>query len=223
MRKQKVKAKENKVTEFLILSIFAFCILIAFLNIISIQPSVTDFSFYLLLAFVIVCIYKPLRMIFYYTTGKILKCFFSPIKLLLSKNRFAELTEIDEMSGIEFERYLKHLYERHGYRVKLTNKSRDYGADLIIKNKNKKYVVQAKCFTKKVGIRAVQEVIGAIKHYKADGGIVVTNRFYTTPAKNLAKSNGIELIDRNELEKLNNLSNRQYKFASAISFILNKS
>ncbi|MEL4026276.1 restriction endonuclease [Lysinibacillus endophyticus] len=223
MRKQKVKVKETKVTEFLILSIFAFCILIAMLNLLSVQPSVTDFSFYLLLAIVITCIYKPVRMFVYKILSKLFKPIFYFVKSFFTKNKLLELHEIDEMTGQEFERYLKQLYERHGYKVKLTKKSKDYGADLILKKGKKTFVVQAKCLNKKAGIRAVQEVAGAIKHYRADVGIVVTNQYYTTPAKNLAKSNGIQLINRDELDKMNSISRRQYKFSTAISFILNKS
>ena len=223
MRKQKVKVKETKVTEFLILSIFAFCLLIAMLNSLTLQPSVTDFSFYLLLAIVITCIYKPVRMFVYKIMSKLCKQICYYVKSIFIKDEIIELQQIDEMTGLEFERYLKHLYERHGYKVKLTKQSKDYGANLIIKKGKKSFVVQAKCFNKKVGIRAVQEVVGAIKHYRAYGGIVITNQDYTTPAKNLAKSNGIQLINRDELDKMNSMSGRQYKFSTALSFILNKS
>ncbi len=36
------------------------------------------------------------------------------------------------MNGQEFEIYLKSMFEKYGYIVKLTKQSRDYGADLIL-------------------------------------------------------------------------------------------
>jgi len=51
-------------------------------------------------------------------------------------------------------------------------------------------------------VKAVQEVVGALAMYKASEGIVVTNRFFTKPAENLAKANRIKLVDRHELAEL---------------------
>lgn len=48
-------------------------------------------------------------------------------------------------------------------------------------------------------LRAVQEVQGARAHYKATEAWVVTNSNFTQQAYELAKSNGVRLIDREEL------------------------
>jgi hypothetical protein len=42
-----------------------------------------------------------------------------------------DMSQIDSMSGEEFERLLKEVFECLGYDVKLTKKSHDFGADLI--------------------------------------------------------------------------------------------
>ena len=106
---------------------------------------------------------------------------------------------IDRMSGEEFEKFLKVYYESQGYRADLTPSTADYGADLVMKKDKRKIVVQAKRWSKTVGIESVQQVIGAIRHYGASKGIVVTNSTYTENAYNLANSNGVELIDRRQL------------------------
>ena len=57
----------------------------------------------------------------------------------------------------------------------------------------------------KVNLKAVQEVIGAVGHFEADIGIVITNNEFLNSAIKLAKSNDIELWDRAKLAKfLNN-------------------
>lgn len=53
------------------------------------------------------------------------------------------IKDIDKMNGYEFEEYLKALFKKLGYRPRVTKKSGDFGADLILVGKNK-IVVQAK-------------------------------------------------------------------------------
>lgn len=120
-------------------------------------------------------------------------------KLLLLS---ADISQIDIMEGYEFEEYLKALFFYLGYNVEATNKAKDYGADLIISSGNEKIVVQAKRYNKTVGIRSVQEVLGAKKHYNANDCIVVTNSTFSYEAETLAKENVVRLIDREELIEL---------------------
>lgn len=105
-------------------------------------------------------------------------------------------------TGTEFELYLKKLYIRLGYIVELTKTTGDQGADLILYKDGLKTVVQAKFYSSKVGNKAVQEVVGAIKFYDADYGIVVTNNLFTKSAIELAEVNNIELIDKSRLDEL---------------------
>lgn len=116
-------------------------------------------------------------------------------KILLQSNIY----DIDILSGEDFEKFLFYFYKKHGYRVKLTPKTHDFGADLVIKSHGKRVVVQAKRYKERVGIKAVQEVIGSMAYYKAKQGMVITNSYYTQSAYVLAKSNGITLIGRNAL------------------------
>lgn len=120
-------------------------------------------------------------------------------KLLLLS---ADISQIDIMEGYEFEEYLKTLFFFLGYNVESTSKAKDYGADLIITDGKERTVVQAKRYNKTVGIRSVQEVLGAKKHYGADQSIVVSNSTFTFEAETLAKENAVRLIDRAELIEL---------------------
>lgn len=89
-----------------------------------------------------------------------------------------------------------------GYKVSLTKKSGDFGADLILKRNGKITLVQAKRYKNKVGVGAIQEVVAAKAMYKADSLIVATNNFFTKAAWELAKANHVYLVDRNGLIKI---------------------
>ncbi len=110
------------------------------------------------------------------------------------------MKQIDEMSGVMFESLLFEYFKAIGYKGYLTPVEADYGADLVLKKDSIKYVVQAKRWKDdKVGVEAVQQVVGAIGYYSADKALVITSSLFTKNAKQLAKSNNVELWDRNKL------------------------
>jgi restriction system protein len=132
------------------------------------------------------------------------------------KQRLREsgIEEIDAMDGIQFEYYLKELYFSRGFAAEVTSASGDYGADLLLSKGGKKVVVQAKRHSKDVGIKAVQEVIGAKSYYSAHDAWVVSNRFYTKAAKELAQKSKVTLVDREQLIDLILLINPSIKTQS---------
>lgn len=63
--------------------------------------------------------------------------------------------------------------------------------------------MQAKRYSEKVSLSAVQEVIGGLRHYGLSSGMVVTNSTFQASAIQLAKDNNITLWNRDKLiEKL---------------------
>ena len=120
--------------------------------------------------------------------------------LLMSSN----ISDIDIMEGYMFEEYLKTLLFYEGYEVNLTQKSRDYGADLVIIKDGIKTAVQAKRYNKSVGVKCVQEVLGAKKHYDCGEAMVITNSHFTDACEQLAKENDVRLVDREELIEMYN-------------------
>jgi restriction system protein len=113
--------------------------------------------------------------------------------------RNSGIEQIDVMDGIQFEHYLKELYLSRGYSAEVTSASGDYGADLLLKKDGKKIVVQAKRYAKDVGIKAVQEVMGAKSYYQAEQAWVVSNSYFTKAARELAAKGNVLLVDRDEL------------------------
>ena len=114
----------------------------------------------------------------------------------------SSLYDIDHMEGTEFEEWAKAWYEQLGYEVDLTPVSNDYGADLLAYNKEESVAVQCKRYAGKVGVAAVQQIIGAKAYYGTDRGEVITNSFFTAQAKELARETGIKLYDRNSLVEI---------------------
>lgn len=113
-----------------------------------------------------------------------------------------DIHNVDVMTGIEFEDYLCHIFRKQGYQVKTTPVTNDYGADLVLRKDGQVTVVQAKRYSGKVGVKAVQEVNTAMPYYRAGKAIVVTNNYFTPNAVNLARANGVQLIDRRQLVKM---------------------
>lgn len=120
------------------------------------------------------------------------------------KKRMKEsnIKDIDQMTGRQFEEYVGTLFSSFGYTVTYTPTTGDYGADLILKKGQEVIVVQAKRYKQSVGVRAVQEVLPAMKFYKGNIALVITNSTYTKQALLLAKQNDVRMVDREALIRL---------------------
>tara|TARA_Y100000310_G_C20663401_1_gene806070 strand:- start:501 stop:2375 length:1875 start_codon:yes stop_codon:yes gene_type:complete len=120
----------------------------------------------------------------------------------LGVKKIRKIGDFDKLNGHQFEEYLKELFTVLGYQVVRTKGSGDQGADLIIKKDGTKTVVQAKKYSGSVTNKAIQEVVASKKHYSADGGMVVTTGKFTKSAIDLAKSNKVDLWDKNKLKQV---------------------
>jgi restriction system protein len=124
------------------------------------------------------------------------------------------IKEIDVMDGEEFERFLGTLLEEMGCTIEYTPKTGDFGADLVVTNRmGARMVIQAKRYSKTVGVEAVQQVKAAASHYKATVAFVITNRDFSENAYELAKSTNVRLLNRDSLIKL---VNRKMKLEDAM-------
>ncbi len=112
------------------------------------------------------------------------------------------------MYGTDFEIFLKQLFIKLGYKVEVTGRMADYGADLTIEKDNIRTAVQAKCWRSPVTVKAIQEVTAAKAHYNATEAMVVTNSRFTSNARVLAEENHIRLVDREKLASLILQSNK---------------
>ena len=125
-----------------------------------------------------------------------------PIKRLLrSFQSIPEFERLHTMSGVEFEKFLRLLLERDGWRVELTPHTGDFGADLILSNGETTVAVQAKRYRKAVGIKAVQEAAAARDYYRTNEAWVMTQSSFTKSAVQQAKASNIRLRDGRWLAK----------------------
>jgi len=108
---------------------------------------------------------------------------------------------IDTMSWKEFEIFVAKWLKREGYvNIQLTEHY-DLGVDVIAEKDGIKYGVQVKHYTNMVKIEAVRQVVVALKLYKCDRAMVITNSYFSRPAKQLAASQNCVLIERTEFLK----------------------
>ena len=100
-------------------------------------------------------------------------------------------------NGYEYEVYCAFKLADLGFRnIEITQKSNDFGADIICESKGIKICVQCKCYSYgNVGVDAIQEVVAALAHYGCHKGIIMTTGTLTPSAIQLAYENNVEIID----------------------------
>lgn len=109
-------------------------------------------------------------------------------------------SSIDSMDGHSFEYFCADILRKNGYsNVNVTQGSGDQGVDIIAERDGIKYAVQCKRYTQSVGNKAVQEIYAGKQFYHCHVGAIMTNNYFTSSAKELAKVNGIILWDRDYL------------------------
>ena len=111
------------------------------------------------------------------------------------------MTDIDLMSGVEFEDFLYEYFIKQGYVCKRTKTTGDQGIDLLIEKDGIVIGVQAKCYSGTVGNHAIMETVAGMNYYNANRCMVITNSTFTKSAIELAKANKVVLWDRTVLQE----------------------
>ena len=158
-----------------------------------------------------------LLKLFYYLIAApllfLLRAFFWPFKMLLrflrwifrkmgEQRRFRRM-DFDRMDGWEFEEYVAELLARNGFiHVEVTRGSGDQGVDILAQRDGVSYAVQCKHYTSKIPNKAVQEAYAGAKFYGCEVPVVLTNNYYFPSALELGDEIGVELWDREELQRL---------------------
>ena len=119
----------------------------------------------------------------------------------------SDLSSLDNTSGREFEIFVVDLFEKLGFSSTITNRSKDYGCDMMLQQGEYRIAVQAKRSESELTFTSVQRALDSLKKYDAQLAIVVTNNKFISSAKQLAKIKDVVLIDRKKLLDLIELSN----------------
>ena len=114
------------------------------------------------------------------------------------------------MDWEDFEHLVREIFEKEfvseGGEVRVTQASRDGGVDAIAFDpdpiRGGKYVIQAKRYTRTVGVDAVRDLFGTVTHEGANRGILVTTSDYGPDSVSFAKDKPITLINGSELLSL---------------------
>ena len=114
------------------------------------------------------------------------------------RNRFSDFNPYD------FEDFIAQLFIANNYSVEQTKYTGDFGADLIIKRDNSRIAVQVKRYSKdnKVGVKDINQLIGAKEYYKCDSSIIVTTSSYSAQGRELAENTNVKLYEWEHLLKI---------------------
>ncbi len=113
--------------------------------------------------------------------------------------RALQLADVDQMTGTRFEELIEALLTQQGYRVRHTGQSGDLGVDLVAVRPPEKIAVQCKRQSEPVSRRAVSDAFAGMRHYGCNRAMVVTNSAFSPGARELARSTGCVLVDREML------------------------
>lgn len=107
---------------------------------------------------------------------------------------------VDEMDGYQFEEWCANLLKRLKFtNIRRTGKSGDQGVDILAEKDDIKYAIQCKCYSSDLGNTPIQEVYAGKNFYNCHVGAVMTNRRFTHGGRQLAKSTGVLIWDRDWL------------------------
>ena len=122
----------------------------------------------------------------------------------LSENSDKKITaeQVEQLDGFEFEQLLGDIFIKAGYKVIVTKKTGDQGADLIVEKNGISTAIQSKKYIGSVGNKAVQEVVAAMKYYDCDKSMVITTGEFTKGARVLAERNNVQLIGKDKIDDL---------------------
>jgi len=113
------------------------------------------------------------------------------------------LTEVDAMSGTEFEGFVAGLCRRDGCtHVQVVGGAGDNGADVRgLLPDGRSFVIQCKRYTPSSAIasREMRDLLGARVHFKADLAIFVTTTRFTRPSITFAREHDILAVHRDHL------------------------
>ena len=119
----------------------------------------------------------------------------------------SDLGILDDTSGREFEIFVVRLFEKLGYSATVTNRSKDYGCDMMLQQGDSRIAVQSIRSESELNFTSVQRALNSLRKYNAQLAIVVTNNKFIFSAKRLAKIKNVTLIDRKKLLDLIELAN----------------
>ncbi len=111
--------------------------------------------------------------------------------------------DFDSMDGHDFEYWCANLLRKNDFEnVQVTQGSGDQGVDITAEKDGIRYAIQCKCYSSDLGNSPIQEVCAGKHLYHCQIGVVMTNRFFTKSAQELARATGTLLWGRDRIIKM---------------------
>lgn len=115
--------------------------------------------------------------------------------------------DLTKMTPTEFEHFVRQLFEARGLEGWTTERTGDDGVDAVVINRDPMVggltIVQAKKYTRVLGVNHIRELVGAMDEKRAGRGILVTTSWFASGCWTKASENGrVELIDGPRLRYL---------------------
>lgn len=111
--------------------------------------------------------------------------------------------KFDYMNGHDFELFCADVLKKNNfYNISVTSGSYNQGIDIIAFKDDIKYGIQCKCHSSDIGNRAVQEAFAGARFHDCHVPAVLTNRYFTNSAIELAEKINVLLWDRDKLNRL---------------------
>lgn len=117
-------------------------------------------------------------------------------------NTLDDATNLASMDWEDFEHLVREVFEKEflsrGGEVRVTQSSSDGGVDAVAFDPDPitggKFIIQAKRYTRTVGVSAVRDLYGTMQHEAASRGILVTTADYGPDAYSFANNKPITLM-----------------------------
>ncbi|MFD8087051.1 restriction endonuclease [Kitasatospora sp. NPDC059722] len=111
---------------------------------------------------------------------------------------------LTQLTPTEFEHLVRQLFEAIGLEAWNTQASKDEGVDAVAISKdpifNGECIIQAKRYTKLVGVESVQALAGVVEHKRAAKGVLITTSWFGRASHTFAAAHGrLQLIEGAEL------------------------
>ncbi len=107
---------------------------------------------------------------------------------------------IDTMTGYQFEKFVADLLKQYGFTDVRLTEHYDLGVDIIAEKDGVRWGIQTKRYNGLVKAIAVRQVVTALRYYKCERGMVITNNYFSRVAIRLAVCNECVLVDRTKLK-----------------------
>ncbi|WP_254808466.1 restriction endonuclease [Natronosalvus amylolyticus] len=113
---------------------------------------------------------------------------------------------LENIQWREFEELIAVLWEKFGYKTRITPPGRDGGIDVIAERSvpyQERILIQVKNYSidNKIGVKFVREYSSLLHRPNVDGVVIVTTGFFTKQARDEAREIGVKLVDRSEIER----------------------